>query len=186
MTQRERYTQLAVSIDGFEPDSGTITGTAAAYSTPIQRGTGLQEMIKPGAFAKQLADPGRVKILWQHDTRSLIGRVHSFDDNPTRLGITAKIIESAHVPQAMEALALLREGMIDELSVGFDWVKFSESKAANGDMRITHETARLREISLVTFGALGRKARVQTVAHEKNCHPSSLASIRARFDKLNS
>jgi HK97 family phage prohead protease len=79
----------------------------------------------------------------------------------------------------------MREGIIDELSVGFDWVKWEEQRTDDG-LLIVHRQARLREISVVTFGALGRNARAMTVNSAPKRQGSSVTSWRERFARLDS
>ncbi|MEI8082270.1 MAG: HK97 family phage prohead protease [Actinomycetes bacterium] len=163
MSTKERYTTLSAPVENFNETSGTLSGRAVAYDTKVDRGWCTMS-IAPGAFAKQIAaDPGRIKILWQHDTYEPIGKVTELTDTSAHLSISAKLSESPAIPAALRTLALLREGLIDELSIGFDWVKWEESTNKDGTVHLRHTQARLREISVVTFGAMGQKARVQTV-----------------------
>jgi HK97 family phage prohead protease len=106
-----------------------------------------------------------VAVLWQHDWEEPIGRATGFKDSPSQLEFTARISAHDDIPTARKALALLREGVVDEISVGFEWGTWHEEGTDDG-LTIVHTKARLREFSVVTFGALGRAARVQSVAAE--------------------
>jgi HK97 family phage prohead protease len=183
MTQQQ-FTEWAATVAGVDEETGEIEGVAVRYNVPIQRGSNLYEMVQPGAFAKQIADPARVSVLWQHDSDAPIGRASNLEDTAEVLRFRAKITQHADVPEARKALALLREGVIDEISVGFQWQKWSEVRD-DTKVTIVHERARLRELSVVTFGALGRDARVLTVASD-NQTGLQLDLIRAKFDALNS
>lgn len=179
----EHTTTLRASIDKTNLAEGTIMGVAAQYGVPIERGFNIFEQIQAGAFKAQVGAPNRVMVLWQHDRDNPIGRALSLDDGTSELRFTAKISEHADVPEARKALALLREGIVDEVSVGFDWGTWTEKR--EGDkMTIMHTKARLREFSVVTFGALGRGARVVTVANEQL--KSEALAYRARLARLNS
>jgi HK97 family phage prohead protease len=166
----------------FEQDSeghGTLTGPICAYHRPVDSGWVTIEIL-PGAFSAQLKDPARVKVLWQHDWSEPIGRAVSFDDNTKRLSATARIIDDPKVPTAQKALALMRAGDIDELSVGFRIQKWTEEREGD-DVLWKVSRAGLREFSVVTFGAQGRDARVTTVQSE---HRATITDTRAALRRL--
>jgi HK97 family phage prohead protease len=176
----DRFTRLTAKVSGA--DAGTITGTAVKYGVDVPRGTGLYERVKAGAFRAQIAAPNRVPVLWQHDQDSPIGRAVKLSDSHGELVFEALITEHADVPDARKALALLREGIIDEISVGFEWQTWHEERDEKTKaLTIVHDKARLREFSVVTFGALGRDARVKSVASVGGL---SVAAYRARLAAL--
>jgi HK97 family phage prohead protease len=180
---QDRTTILTAKIDSTDAEAGTITGIAATYNVPVPRGGHLYEMLAPGVFRNQVGAANRVSVLWQHDWDSPIGRAVDLADSDQHLRFTAKITEHQDVPEARKALALLREGIIDEVSVGFDWGTWTEQRDED-DVTILHTKARLREFSIVTFGALGRDARVVSVASDKQVQQA--AAWRARLMRLNS
>jgi HK97 family phage prohead protease len=182
MTQ-QGTSEFTATVDAVDEEAGTITGIAVRYGIEVPRGGRYFEVVQPGAFARQVADPARVSVLWQHDSDSPIGRASALDDNEERLAFVAKISQNADVPDARKALALLREGIVDEISVGFQWQKWSEQRT-DDKTTILHERARLREFSVVTFGALGREARVLTVAADQG--GLDVALYRAKFGALGS
>jgi uncharacterized protein len=181
----DRYTSLRAVIDETGVEAGTIEGIAVKYGVDVPRGARLFERVEPGAFAAQLVDPARVAVLWQHDTDSPIGRVTSLNDSDTELRFTAKISDHADIPDARKARAVLQEGLADEISVGFEWGKWQVRDDEAGTFTIVHTKARLRELSVVTFGALGREARVLTVAAD-DAVDLDVKAIRARLQSLNS
>jgi hypothetical protein len=182
----ERFTTLRATLDaGDEP--GTIAGVAVRYGVDVPRGPRFAERVEAGAFAAQLVDPARVAILWQHDGDSPIGRASALVDSASELRFVGRISESADIPDARKALALLREGLIDEVSVGFEWGKWREERDdETGVTTIVHTKSRLRELSVVTFGALGRDARVLSVASAGAGDDFDLKAIRARLASLTS
>lgn len=181
MTNPDRFTTLAAKVEDVK--DGIITGIAAAYDVKIARGENLFEMLSPGTFAAQVKDPARVPILFQHDDDSPIGRVRTLEDSPERLRFSAKISQDERIPDATKATAMLEEGIIDEMSVGFAWGKWEQVKDESG-LTIVHIRSRLKEISLVTFGALGRQARVLTLASEQAV-TINVAAIRESMARLN-
>lgn len=180
-TLEDRYTTLTAEI--ADTKDGVITGVAAKYNTPVQRGRELFEVLMPGMFKAQVKAPNRVAVLWQHDTESPIGRATDFNDTATELNFKALISRNADIPEARKAMALLEEGIVDEISVGFGWGTWEEKHKDDG-LYIEHTKGILREFSVVTFGALGRDARVVTVAAERSmqealAYKAKLARLRA-------
>jgi HK97 family phage prohead protease len=166
-------------LKGAEP--GTIKGTAVKYGVDVPRGYGLFLNVEKGSFADQVADPSRVKVLWQHDEDQPIGRINELRDVADRMDFGGRISTSDKVPQAETALELLRDEILDEVSVGFDILKFDRQIDEEQD-RVTYivKKARLREISVVTFGALGEDAVVQQVANE-NGGQDAARTLHARL-----
>lgn len=162
--ERLPITELS-ALDGTKT---RLSGVATLYDTRIPRGLGLQLEIAPGSFSAASRDPGRVKLLWQHDHTAVIGHLtRMWDDTQegqARLMIEAKINPDPAVPEARRFVANYEHGDLAELSVGFEWLKW-ESWDETGDdgslltvVRVTK--ARLLEVSAVTFGAVGETASV--------------------------
>ena len=162
----KQFTQLMASVVTSD-ESGTIQGQAVPYGVEIQDGY-YRQVIERGAFSRQVKDPARVKLLWQHDSSRPIGRATALADTADGLQVSGTILEQ--VPDGALALTMLREGVIDEMSIGFAWDKFTESSDKDGPL-ITHHKARLQEISLVTAGAAEREARVTSVHHRGTHSP---------------
>lgn len=140
---------------------GSISGFAVPLDTEIVQGP-IRHVIRPGAFAAQMKDPARVLILWNHDAAQPIGKITGLDEDGGRVRFTGRITEA--VRAGAEALALIREDILDEVSVGFEWGRWEETPMADGTTRVVHTRARLKEISVVPFGAAGQQATIQTAA----------------------
>jgi HK97 family phage prohead protease len=165
--QRERHTRLTARFAASDTTPGTITGTAVPIGKPITQGGYYTHVIEPGAFAKQIADPARLKVLWSHDPTEPIGRVLALAETASAMTYEALIVDDPNVPTAQKVLGLIRAGIVDEVSVGFDWVKWREEPNSKGDgVTIVHERATLREISPVVWGAAGRGAVIKTAADD--------------------
>ncbi len=146
-----------------DEDQRTIVGIAVPFNdpTPIyEHGRLFTETIAHGAFRDSLAKRGtRTPILLHHDQRSLpIGKPSSLRETPVGLVVEARISDTT---DGNDALTLVRDGVLDGLSIGF-------SVPEDGDTwndRFTERTvtrANLHEISLVNFPAYDR-ARVTAV-----------------------
>lgn len=160
--------QLVAKVSTGE-DPGTIVGTACRYGNPVDRGYGLQMELAAGCFAAAARDAARVLVLWQHDDDEPIGRMRDLTDSAEKLDYLGWITESEDVPTGRRALSLLRDGVIDEVSVGFRIQKYERVVDEEADTvlyRILR--AHLMELSIVTFGAFGDGATVEQVFSQES------------------
>lgn len=128
----------------------TFRGMASVFGTLIDTWTPTR--ILPGAFAVTLADADqrrRVKVCWQHDTMCPIGRPTRMEETPDGLLVEAQISDTE---QGRDALTLMRDGVVDELSIGFDPIKWETVDENGNQVRYLREL-KLWEFSPVTFGA---------------------------------
>jgi HK97 family phage prohead protease len=136
-------------------EDGTFVGYASLFGV-----TDLaHDVVEPGAFAASLRRRGAdgVKMLWHHEPAEPIGRWLSIREDSRGLLVRGKLIED--VARGREALALVRAGVVDGLSIGFRTVKGVRERAS-GLRRLAEID--LWEISLVTFPMLP-SARVSAV-----------------------
>lgn len=136
-------------------EEGVFEGYASLFNIADLGG----DVVMPGAFADSLRriGPAGVKLLWQHDGKEPIGAWLSLVEDAR--GLRAKGCLNLAVARAREALALMKQGALDGLSIGFRPVRVTR-EAASGLRRI--HVVELVEISLVTFPMLPQ-ARVQSV-----------------------
>jgi HK97 family phage prohead protease len=110
-----------------------------------------RDMVMPGAFADSLARRGAagIRMLWQHDPGQPIGVWTRMVEDRRGLFLRGRL--NLAVTRARELDALLRQGAIDGLSIGYRIVT-SRSEPRSGIRRITRLD--LWEVSLVTFPML--------------------------------
>jgi HK97 family phage prohead protease len=146
-----RDAKSAVSADA----DGVFEGYASLFGLVDLGG----DLVAPGAFARSLAKrgPGQVRMLWQHDPAAPIGSWTSIVEDGRGLKVKGRL--NLAVARAREALALLREGAVDGLSIGFR-VKTARKSATGGVRRLIDLD--LWEVSIVTFPMLPQ-ARVTSV-----------------------
>jgi hypothetical protein len=130
-----------------------------------------RDVVMPGAFTESLArrGPAGIRMLWQHDPAEPIGRWLSVAEDARGLKVRGRL--NLAVERAREIHALLREGAVDGLSIGFRVVK-ARPERASGQRRL--DALDLWEISIVTFPMLPG-ARVSGV---KRYGPELAAAIR--------
>lgn len=168
--------------DKIEVDDTTIRGRAVPYGVTIDLAPGLREEFRPGTFTKQTRDPSRAKLCYEHG--AVIGRIRDLEERDDGLYFTAALSESKHSPVALMARDYIAEGLIDELSVGFNTVNggYNTSREEDGSTLVVHHRAKLMEISLVPWGAYGRDAvlqRSQLVDHDAELLAARQAEARA-------
>jgi HK97 family phage prohead protease len=157
-TERETATLKFKLAPAEELEEGMFRGVASAFDTLID--TYIPTFIKRGAFKETIKkDRARIKILWQHDPDKPIGLPEEMKETDEGLEITARISDTL---EGRDALTLMRDGVVDDLSIGFDPLKWTIEKRPDlGDVRIVSK-ARLWEISPVTHGA-NPKAKILEV-----------------------
>lgn len=131
--------QISEPKDGF----ATFEGYASVFDyTDSQMDT-----VAKGAFQDSIGSYRKVKMLWQHDERTPIGMYPSLKEDTKGLFAQGQICLATQKGQ--ECYALMRQGAIDALSIGF--VTKDYEMKANGVREI--KKADLYEISPVTFPA---------------------------------
>lgn len=136
-----------------EPDAdGVFEGYASTFGN-IDNG---MDIVARGAFQKSLGNR-KVQMLWQHDMTQPIGVWDSIEETERGLYVKGRI--SKEVQKGREAMALMRMGALDSMSIGF--VTKQASQEGNGSVRRLDEVD-LYEISLVTF-PMNEKATVTDV-----------------------
>ena len=145
-------------------DGRVVSGYASLFGVKDQGG----DVVAKGAYAVSLARLGktgaRVKMLWQHDPAEPVGAWISIAEDSIGLKVKGRL--NLSVSRAREILALMREGAVDGLSIGFRTQRAVEDRKAG--LRRLYRLD-LWEISLVTFPMLPQ-ARVTAV---KRAAPSA-------------
>ncbi|MGF1445583.1 MAG: HK97 family phage prohead protease [Pikeienuella sp.] len=140
-----------VALDALEADldKGRIAGYASLFGEPDQAG----DVVARGAFAASLAATEaarrRVKFLWQHQPETPIGVWTRIEEDGAGLKVEGLIL--AEVTRGADAIALLKAGAIDGLSIGYRTIRAAPNAETGG--RTLHEID-LWEVSLVTFPLL--------------------------------
>jgi len=155
-------------------DDGVITGYASVFDLPDQGG----DIVCKGAYAaclKRLAEQGRqVRMLWQHDPAQPIGVWEEIREDMRGLFVRGRFLSD--VAKGAEALALVRAGAIDGLSIGYRTIRASRNSKGQ---RLLQELE-LWEVSLVTFPMLP-EARIASGAGKpgsaKDCARELVAAL---------
>lgn len=128
-----------------EPDSdGVFEGYASVFGV-VDNG---MDVVAPGAFTKTLGKR-KVKMLWQHDSSQPIGVWESIAEDERGLRVKGRILKD--VQKGAEAIALMKAGALDSMSIGYRTIAASDE--GGGRIRKLLEVD-LFEVSLVTFPML--------------------------------
>jgi HK97 family phage prohead protease len=137
-----------------EPDEdGTFEGYASVFDV-VDLG---MDVVAPGAFSKSLGSGRRVKMLWQHSMSDPIGVWDEVREDQRGLYVKGRLLKE--VQRGREAMALLKAGAIDGMSIGYRTIEAMAE--AGGRVRKLVEVE-LHEISIVTNPMLP-EARVTAI-----------------------
>lgn len=145
-------------------DTGEFEGYGSTFGgAPDSYG----DIIAEGAYTKSLADHSTKgtmpKMFWQHDPSQPIGKWTGASEDGKGLLMRGKL--NMGVQRGKEAYALLKEGDIDGLSIGYRIKEYTK----NDDGTWLLEELDLKEVSIVSIGA-NENATVESVKAAKASH----------------
>lgn len=128
-------------------DTGEFEGYASVFGE-VDQG---RDVVLPGAFLGSLAarPADRVKMFYMHDPDKPIGKWLEIREDGRGLYVKGKILTT--IEKGREVYEMLREGLLDGLSIGYRTLD-DEFDRTQGVRRL--KTVDLREISVVTFPML--------------------------------
>lgn len=132
---------MGCSIKSFDDEKNIIEGYASTFGgAPDSYG----DVVAKGAFAKTIRERGdRIKFLFGHSWDSILGKVTDIYEDDHGLYFKAKISETE---KGKEIMQLIKDGVIDRLSIGYGTVKSDYDTAG---------TRTLREVKLYEISAVG-------------------------------
>lgn len=135
--------------------NGTFSGYASLFGLRDLSG----DVVMPGAFRKSLGrrSASGVRMLFQHDPNEPIGVWEEIREDHKGLFVKGRLM--LDVARAAEIYALMREGALNGLSIGYKTIRGESGKSAAG--RKLHQVD-LWEISVATFPML-QEARIESV-----------------------
>ena len=151
--------QFPLEVESLS-DNGIFYGYAGIFNTIDNQ----QDVIIKGAFTENINKD--IKILWQHNPLYPIGKILNMIEDEKGLFIKGKLITS--IKKGFEAYMLVKEGIINGLSIGYKPIVYHIS---NRGIRKLKKIS-LWEISLVTFPANNNA----TITYVKNYEMTSIIS----------
>ena len=143
----------------FSGNAGKFEGYSAVFNNLDSGG----DVILPGAFQEFVKTrDGKTIILYQHSARDPIGKGEVAQDS---YGLHIRGELALDDPTAQKAYGLMKSGVIDSMSIGYDVLPGGEA-FKNGRRELSR--LKLFECSVVTFG-MNDLARVETVKSAMDC-----------------
>jgi HK97 family phage prohead protease len=153
-------------------ETGSFEGLASVYGNLDLGG----DVVMPGAFKEFVyTKDNHIRILDGHDTRRPIGKGKVID---THMGLALKGQLSMQVARAREVHALMKDGIIDGLSIGYDILP-GGAKINEQNIRELH-ALKLWEVSTTAF-PMNQAALVDRV---KSVEVERCKSVRELEDLL--
>jgi HK97 family phage prohead protease len=151
-------------------EDGTFEGYAAVFGN-VDR---VNDVIEPGAFKKTIAERPEVPIFWMHDPHETVG-IGKLSERHKGLFVEGQL--TLDVQRAREVHALMRDGAVADLSIGY--------KAMKKDYRrsVRHlKEVKVGEFSLLPAGFAANELAVVTAvkaAIERGESPERLVAMLA-------
>ena len=139
------FKSIAFDVKKEPDEDGKFEGYASVFDV-VDQG---MDVVTPGAFRRTLDSDRKVKMLWQHNMDQPIGVFDEIREDDKGLFVRGRIAKE--VQQGREAMALMRMGAIDSMSIGFR-TKQASAEGAGAVRRL--DEIELFEISLVTMPML--------------------------------
>lgn len=154
------HRNLTLEIKRAPGEDGLFEGYASVFGV-VDQG---MDVVERGAFRKSL-DVRKPKMLWQHDMSQPIGVWDEVREDERGLFVKGRLLTD--VAKGREALALLKAGALDSMSIGYRTVEAVEE--GDGRIRKLMEVD-LFEISLVTFPMLpaAKVTSVKSISTERD------------------
>ena len=139
---RTEFKTIEFALEDYDEEEGTFSGYGAVFSNIDSGG----DIIEPGAFTKTIAEGvGRVKILSGHNESLLpIGKPLELREDANGLFLKAKISDTT---LGRDVRTLIKDGVLCELSIGYDPVVFDYDEAGIRHLREvkSEATERIKE-----------------------------------------
>jgi len=148
---------LQFEVKEVNEEEGTFKGHASTFA---EKPDSYNDIVDKGAFLKTIKEgKRRIKHLWNHNVMEPIGKPLEMSEDETGLSFVGKL--SLGVQRAREVLSLMKDGVITEMSIGYDVIKEYHKDG------IRHlAEVRLYDISPVTFAA-NPEARITSVKQDE-------------------
>lgn len=135
-------------------ESRKVSGYASVFDSETNIGGMWVEKIARGAFSRTLEENKKIRLLWNHDDSTPLGRSDvnlSLVEDEKGLKIDAELPDTA---VGNDVNQLIRSGIIDGMSFGFFVKEGGDQWSRDGDVvkRVISDIE-LIEVSIVTFPA---------------------------------
>jgi len=149
-------------------DGRMVHGILVPFGKTQRIHDGLTERVMPGSADHQLRTPRMMKFAREHIRLggTLIGRAHELRNDASGLW---GALRASKTPAGDEAITLVEDGALDELSIGFRAVRSRRAE----DGVVERVRIDVLETALVLEGAYGRSARVTALRSQAAAQAAS-------------
>ena len=159
----KRTNEVQFELRAVEGGDGmTFTGYAAVFNSPSEP-LPFIERIAPGAFKRSLRARNDIKLLWNHDTGSVLGSTRAgtlkLEEDNYGLRVTAVLPETS---LGKDVRTLVQRGDVSAMSFGFSVPANGDTWNTDGTER-TLRSVRIHEVSIVAFPAYSQTAGTASV-----------------------
>lgn len=152
--------------DAFDYENGIVEGYASTFGN-IDK---VQDVVTPGAFKTAVLNgPDRVRFLWEHDRKEVIGVIETLEEDGKGLRFRARF---AGTQRAQETRELMKMGAVDSFSIGYRVLQESKGQHKGKSVNFLKEI-QLLEVSCVAWPC-NVEARMSAIKSE----------LDERFDSL--
>ena len=142
-----------------------VGGVFVGYGSTFGNKDQGNDIVVAGAFANAVkmhkSGKRKVKLLYQHDMKMPIGVIDEMREDDKGLYMKGRLLVGQGVAKADEAYALMKNGAIDGLSIGY---RIQDSDITRSGVRKIKQ-ADLLEVSVVTF-PMNERATVASIKSE--------------------
>lgn len=130
-----------------------IEGLFAVFNSDYNIAPNMSESVDPHAFDETINDD--IRCLADHDTRIVLGRTsaNTFEVSITSRGLWGRVLVNPNDQEAMNVLARVDRGDINQASFGFDILEEETDFREDGSVHWTIKKVKLYECSVVAFPA---------------------------------
>ena len=156
-----------------------IVMRAVPYDVETRLDVNLFESFEPGAFARAVKDPARVKLWHGHSNTGghLVGQAFQIEDLADGPRVFTRV---SKVAMGDELLTLVEDEVLDEASIEFapirDAMRFERRGSA---IHVRHLRGHLKGVGMVPHGQYGRNALVTSVRDDLDKAEEVAAAQRA-------
>jgi len=120
-----RTNQTTFEVRELDESGGmTFEGYASVFNSRSENLGGFHEVVAPGAFKRSLRSRNDIKLLWNHDTGSVLGstRAGSVTMVEDEVGLKVRA-ELPNTTLGRDTAELIRTGLVDSMSFSFSVIK---------------------------------------------------------------
>ena len=145
------YKKLISNKNKHANNSGISFVNFNGYAAIFNNQDYQNDIIVSEAFDLEDLKSKELNLLWQHDVKEPIGVISESFVDEVGLFIKGQIITSTQ--KGFEASELVKQGILNSLSIGYVVLESNSDKNENGDVVRILKKLDIIEVSLVTFPA---------------------------------